>query len=135
MFVSDEAYPRHQGSSAVGFCWDTGHEMCYNRSRDMLALYGDRLLGTHINDNLGIHDFSGTITYLDDHHLLPFDGIGDFEDIGKRLSRHHFTDVLTFELKRNVTLGGVPVYGRMSDEEYLTEAYIRAHRVAALCSR
>ena len=23
---------------AVGFCWDTGHEMCYNHSRDMTAL-------------------------------------------------------------------------------------------------
>ena len=43
----------------VGFCWDTGHEMCYNHSKDMMALYGDRIFGTHINDNLGIKDFNG----------------------------------------------------------------------------
>ena len=52
----------------VGFCWDTGHEMCYNHSQDMLAKYGDRLIATHINDNLGISDYDGKITWLDDLH-------------------------------------------------------------------
>ena len=48
---------RHE--SSVGFCWDTGHEMCYNHSKDMLSLYGDKLICTHLNDNLGIRDYEG----------------------------------------------------------------------------
>ena len=44
----------YRSEPSVGFCWDTGHEMCYNHSKDMLALYGDKLICTHLNDNLGI---------------------------------------------------------------------------------
>jgi len=123
-----------KGEKHVGFCWDTGHEMCYNRSKDMLALYGDRLFCTHINDNLGINDFGGEITWIDDLHLLPFDGIGNWQDIAARLDRHGFNDFLTFEL----TTGSKPgryendVYKKLSPEEYLAEAYKRACRVASL---
>lgn len=49
----------------VGFCLDAGHEMCYNHSADMLSLYGDRLIATHINDNLGIRDYGGKTTWID----------------------------------------------------------------------
>ena len=65
----------------VGFCWDTGHELCYNRGKDMMALYGNRLVITHLNDNLGVHDFDVRITWKDDLHLLPFDGIGDWDNV------------------------------------------------------
>lgn len=118
----------------VGFCWDTGHEMCYNYSKDMPALYGDRLFCTHLNDNLGIKDHGGVITWIDDLHLLPFDGIADWSGIAARLDRHGYSDFLTFEL----TTGSKPgrhendVYARMSPREYVTEAYKRACRVASL---
>ncbi len=122
------------GRGNVGFCWDTGHEMCYNRSKDMLALYGDRLMCTHINDNLGIKDFDGRITYIDDLHLLPFDGIGDWADIASRLDRHGFGGPLTFELATVSKPGRHEndAYARMAPREYITEAYKRACRVAAL---
>ncbi len=121
----------------VGFCWDTGHEMCYNYSRDMLALYGDRLLCTHLNDNLGIRDFDGQITYVDDLHLLPFDGAADWADIASRLNRCGFDDILTFELGIASKPGRHEndAYGRMSPEEYLTNVYIRACRFAMLKQR
>ena len=45
----------------VGFCLDTGHVMCYNRGRDMLSDYGDKLIATHLNDNLGISSKDGKI--------------------------------------------------------------------------
>lgn len=121
-------------SPAVGFCWDTGHEMCYNRSKDMLALYGDRLFGTHINDNLGVRDPKGEITFYDDLHLLPFDGVGNFEDIAARLCRHGFTDVLTFELSRKPVVNGVCPYEDMTEEAYFSELYARASRLAELCA-
>ena len=125
------------GRPAVGFCWDSGHEMCYNRSRDLLALYGDRLLGTHLNDNLGIRDYGGAITFHDDLHLLPFDGTGDWPGIARRLARCRFAGPLTFELSCQSHPGRHEndAYARLSPAEYLTEAYKRACRVAALVLR
>lgn len=118
----------------VGFCWDTGHEMCYNFNRDMTALYGDRLLVTHLNDNLGVRDFSGEITWLDDLHLLPFDGVGDFADIARRIARSKPLQTLMFELNKINRPDRLcnEKYVKMTLEEYLTEAYIRACRVASL---
>lgn len=121
----------------VGFCFDSGHEMCYNRSQDLLALYGDRLFGTHLNDNLGIRDFNGTTTYIDDLHLLPFDGIGDWEDIAKRLNKCGFDDILTFELIKNNSNGRYnrTKYEAMSIEGYIAECYATACKVAMLCEK
>ena len=118
----------------VGFCWDTGHEMCYNQSRDMMALYGDRLLCTHINDNLGIKDYGGNITWHDDLHLLPFDGVADWADIAARLNRHGYDDILTFELTRKSKPNRVEndVYAKMAIEDYLAEVYKRACRIATM---
>ncbi len=119
-------------SPAVGFCWDTGHEMCYNHSKDMLALYGDRLLCTHLNDNLGIKDFDGNIYYTDDLHLLPFDGIADWDDIARRLDQWNFKDFMTFELKiaPTKTRHENDAYAAMPLTDYLAECFKRACRVA-----
>ena len=122
---------------AVGFCWDSGHEMCYNHSKDMLALYGDRLLGTHLNDNLGVRDFGGEITWLDDLHLLPFDGVADWQDIARRLNACGFDGVLTFELCKKSKPGrhDNDLYTGMEIEAYIAQAYARACRAATLVLR
>jgi len=122
-----------RGNTSVGFCWDTGHEMCYNH-KDMLSLYGDRLICTHINDNLGTKDFNGKITSRDDLHLLPFDGIGDWRDITARMNAHGYDDFLTFELKVANQKGRHEndVYARMDIYDYFVEAYKRACRVAVM---
>lgn len=126
------------GEKHVGFCWDTGHEECYNRGKSMMSLYGDRILGTHINDNLGISDFSGeNIFWTDDLHLLPFDGICDWTRIAQELVQHRFTECLTFEL----TMKSKPnrfendKYRQMGLDAYLTETFQRACRVAAMVRR
>lgn len=118
----------------VGFCWDTGHEMCYNYGKDMMALYGDRIFCTHINDNLGIKDYNGKIIDLDDLHLLPFDGIADWQDIVHRLNKYHFNDILTFELSKNSKWKrhDNDMYTQMRFEDYVAAAYNRACRVATL---
>ena len=119
-------------SKAVGFCWDTGHEMCYNHSKDMLALYGDRILCTHLHDNLGISDFNGVIQPSDDFHLLPFDGIADWDHNMARLDKTGFEGMLTFEL--NLRFEGrfqTEAYFKMPFERYVAECYMRACRVAA----
>ena len=123
--------------SHVGFCWDTGHELCYNGGKDMMALYGHRIFGTHINDNLGVHDFEGKITWHDDLHLLPFDGINDWDWVAARLAKYGMTETLTFELTTISKPGHYENdrYARMGLEAYLTEAYRNACRVAALVQK
>ncbi len=121
----------------VGFCWDTGHELCYNKSRDMMALYGDRLIATHLNDNLGIRDFDGAITCVDDLHLLPFDGVTDWDSVARRLNQYGFDDILTFEmtLKNKKDRHDLDKYQNMSFESYVAEVYARACRVATLMNK
>ena len=119
---------------AVGFCWDTGHEQCYNYGKDMTALYGDRLIATHLNDNLGISDFGGHTFWTDDLHLLPFDGIIDWGGIAERLNRAGYNGILTFELARKSKPGrnDNDKYESVSAEIYVAEAYNRACRLAAI---
>ena len=82
---------------AAGFCFDSGHELCYNGGRDQLALFGSKLLCTHLNDNLG--QTGPKIDCRDDAHLLPFDGQVDWTDVTRRLKKAPPLDTLTFELK------------------------------------
>ena len=118
----------------VGSCLDTGHEMCYNRHRDMPASYGDRLIATHLNDNLGISREDGEIFWTDDLHLLPFDGIADWDNIAARLDKWGYNGILTFELtvKSKPDRHENDKYAAMPTESYLAEAYSRACRVADL---
>ena len=124
---------RFENDTHVGFCWDSGHEMCYNHSKDMLALYGDRLLATHINDNLGIKDFNGEITYLDDLHLLPYDGIADWDHNVNRLKKHGCPEFLTLELTICSKKGRYDndIYAKMDIKDYLSECYKRACKIAS----
>lgn len=126
---------RFSSSDSVGFCWDSGHEMCYNYSKDLLALYGDKLIATHLNDNLGIKDFNGSIYYTDDLHLLPFDGIADWDYNAQRLKKCNFDGFLTFELCNKSKPGRYDndIYSKMDIKEYISEAYKRACRIAVKC--
>ena len=128
-----EALMAHfEGNDTVGYCWDSGHEMCYNFSEDLLARWGDRLLMTHINDNLGISRFDGRIYWKDDLHLLPYDGIADWDANVARLQRARRLPILNFELNIHSKSGrhDNDVYAEMSLERYFTEAYKRACRIA-----
>ena len=123
---------RYQGRQSVGFCWDSGHEQCYNHGQDLLAAYGDRLLVTHLNDNLGISRYDGETFWTDDLHLLPYDGIIDWDAAIRRLRAAAPLDILNFELN----IGSKPnrhdndIYGLMTLEQYYAEAYKRACRIA-----
>lgn len=116
----------------VGFCVDTGHELCYNRAGDTIGTYGKRLFGTHLNDNMG--QTGDRLTWLDDAHMLPFDGIADWAGIAARLKTAGFTGPLTFELIQ----GNRPDrhtndrYAGLSFAAYLATAYEHARCVASL---
>lgn len=112
----------------IGFCFDSGHEMCYNAGIDMLERHGRKLIVTHLNDNMG--QTEEEITFHDDNHMLPFDGIGNWEDIAERMHKCGYTGPLSFELVK----GNRPErntndrYVSMTFEEYINEAYERADR-------
>ena len=113
--------------------------MCYNWSEDVVGRFGQngKLFATHLNDNLGIRDFEGKITWIDDLHLLPFDGIADWKGIAERLDRAGFDGTMTFELNTKSKPGRHEndKYDKMDIEQYVTEVYIRACRLAAMRKR
>ena len=123
---------RYTGCSCVGFCWDSGHERCYTPGWDFLSRYGDRLIMTHLNDNMGVTDPSGNLQGTDDLHLLPYDGNTDWEDILLRLKTARKQEILNFELK--IRPKGdrckLDLYSQMPLQQYLQEAYQRACRAA-----
>ncbi len=118
----------------VRFCLDTGHELCYNRGADLLARWGGLLAATHLNDNLGVKDPTGRITWHDDLHLLPFDGVRDWEETARRFARAGYTGTLTFELNTLSKPGRHEndAYAAMPTRDFIAESYARARRFAAL---
>jgi sugar phosphate isomerase/epimerase len=118
----------------VGFCWDTGHELCYNDGKDMLSLYGKKLIATHLNDNMGRTDPTVNITWHDDAHMLPLDGIADWAGIMARLRREKYEGILTFELKvaNNPGRHTNDAYQNWSAEEFYRNAFERAKQVSQL---
>ena len=128
----DALFRNFGGERSVGFCIDSGHEQCYNRGKDLLALYGDKLIATHINDNLGVCDPAGLITWRDDLHLMPYDGIIDWSAFAGRLKKCGYSGPLTFEMKRK-SVGGRhenDAYAAMPYEEYIAECFSRAKKFA-----
>lgn len=117
-------------SPACGYCLDTGHELCYNYGKDTLALFGDKVVATHINDNLGMTDVN-TMTWHDDAHLLPFDGIADWLNVKARLDKANYNGIYSMELTRNSKPGKDThrIYQDWSLDTFLQEALKRARKI------
>ena len=120
------------GIPSVGFCWDTGHEMCYNGLTDIPFIFGDKLIATHFNDNMG--QTEPKITWYDDLHLLPFDGVADWKGIAERLDRAKYTGVMTFEVTKSHRPEKMPrdVYGDLDASGFLKLAYAKALKLDSL---
>ncbi len=125
-------FERYGEIANVKFCFDSGHEMCYNYSRDMLAKYGKYLAVTHLNDNVGMT--GNELTFLDDAHLLPFDGIADWQGIAKRLCACGYDGTLSFETiaKGRPDRTENVRYHSLTDEEYINFAYEKAAKFREL---
>ena len=100
--------------SHVGFCYDCGHEACYEPNVRFLAKVGNRLFCTHLHDNDGKGDC----------HWLPFDGAINFEQIGKELKACGYKGNLTLELCYNDEY-----CKKYTKEEFVREAYDRVQRL------
>lgn len=116
----------------VGFCLDTGHQMCYNHNRDFLSEYGHKLIHTHLNDNLGQR--GERITTRDDLHLTMGDGIADWARIMADIRRTGYRDMLICELSITNKPQGHELdrYVAMSREEFYAYALAAAKRVTSL---
>lgn len=121
-----------ENCGTVGFCWDSGHELCYNHSMDLLGKFGEKLIMTHLNDNLGISRFDGRTYWTDDLHLLPYDGVSDWDYNIARLKKAKKQEILNFELNiiSKPDRHENDCYEKMSYEEYFAECYKRACRLA-----
>ena len=117
---------------SLGFCFDAGHELCYNRGKDMLALYGQKLCHTHLNDNVGVT--GKDIFWTDDLHLVMGDGIADWQDVMRRIRKSDYSGVLTCEL----TLANKPDkhthdgYAAMPIKDFYTLALSRMQEIGAM---
>ena len=125
---------RYQGLSHVGYCWDSGHDHCYPHKTDFLRAYGDRLIMTHINDNLGLRDPNGVPSGNDDLHFLPYDGEICWEQAIGRLKDLPRQQILNFELKKRSasTAPADLIYATLSPGAFFQLAGQRAKKIAAL---
>lgn len=119
----------------VGFCIDTGHELCYNKGEDLITKYADKLFCTHLNDNMG--QTTKNIYWHDDAHLLPFDGIRDWEETARRLNNAGYKRELTFELtslnkpNRNTH----DIYKGLTAEQFYTLALQKAKKFRSILDK
>ena len=129
-FSAFDRIAEHAEQSKV---WDSGHDNCYPHKMDFLRRFGDRLVMTHLHDNLGLRDPGGVPSTKDDLHLLPFDGKIPWEQAIVRLKDLPKQSILNFELKkRTVNVPGVLDYEELSVEEYFSLAGQRARQIADL---
>lgn len=125
---------RYIDCSFVGYCWDSGHDHCYPHKLNFLEEFGNRLIMTHINDNLGLRDTDGTPSANDDLHFLPFDGNIDWRNNLNRLKKLPRQDILNFEVKIR-SFSTAPkdlIYDKYPLEEYIYNAGQRAKKIVDL---
>jgi sugar phosphate isomerase/epimerase len=119
---------RYCDRSHVGYCWDSGHDHCYPHKLDFLESFGQRLIMTHLNDNLGLRNPDGTPTRDDDLHFLPYDGNIHWETALGRLKNLPKQEILNFELKKR-SISNAPkdlIYEKLSAKEFFELAGKRA---------
>ena len=93
----------------VGFCWDCGHEACYQNGREFMPWYGEKLICTHIHDNCGEPGA--------DDHLLPFDGVVNFDRFAEHIRNSGYKGSFTLEVANLVHR-----YDDLTTEQFLEKA-------------
>ena len=102
-------------SPRLAFCFDCGHNHCFTPGEDALALFGSRIVTTHLHDNHG----------LKDEHLLIGEGSVDLQSVFLRLTRLGVDQFnLESHCRRHAANNPFPM------EEYLHMAYARLRAYA-----
>ena len=117
------AMERYKDRDCVRYCYDAGHEYCYTPGVDWIKIFGDKLICTHIHDNMG---YDPTID--PDFHYLPFDGTLDYADMIRRLDEIGYTGNLTLEVFNSTK----PEYKDLTIEQFFALCAEKAKKIAAL---
>lgn len=117
------AMERYKDEENVRYCYDAGHEYCYTPGVDWIKIFGDKLICTHIHDNLG---YDPTID--PDFHYLPFDGTLDYADMIRRLDEVGYKGSLMLEVFNHTK----PEYAEMTEEEFFSECAARIKKIAEM---
>lgn len=122
---------RYKNADNVGFCYDVGHEHCYTRTVDFLDYFGERLICTHIHDNLG---FEGNQRGNDDMHVLPFDGDIDFQKVMDKINACGYKGSLMLEAFNGSPYGeeSFPAYKNLSAKEFINLAFERVKALSEM---
>lgn len=118
-----EAMERYKDNPNVRYCYDAGHEYCYTPGVDWIEIFGDKLICTHIHDNLG---YDPNID--PDFHYLPFDGTLDYADMIRRLDKIGYTGTLTLEVFNTTK----PEYKELSQDEFFALCYEKAKKLSEI---
>ncbi len=110
---------RYEKVPEVGFCWDSGHELCYTPAWEYMPLYGDRTICIHLHDNIGI--------LAGDEHMLPFDGKRDWEKTARYIKNSAYDGPIMLENWYRSEF-----YGKLTTEEFFARAYDAAFRIRDL---
>ena len=117
------AMERYKDRENVRYCYDAGHEYCYTPGVDWIKIFGDKIVCTHIHDNLGYDPDIDP-----DFHYLPFDGTLDYADMVRRLDEVGYTGTITLEVFNTMK----PEYKEMSQDEFFKTCYERAKKIAEM---
>ncbi len=86
--LANLAYVLEQVDSfRIGFCYDCGHHNRYYPDKDLLSMYGSRLMALHLHDDGGKYD----------QHRLPFDGTIDWSTAMKKIAETGYSGATAIE--------------------------------------
>jgi sugar phosphate isomerase/epimerase len=101
-------------SPRIGFCYDCAHHYRHYSGKDLLSMYGSRLMALHLHDNYG----KAT-------HRLPFDGTIDWSTAIKKIGETGYSGATAIEAMNWD-------YEDLSAKEFLHKAFQRAKRLEAI---
>jgi len=113
---------RYEDRSCVRFCYDSGHEHGYTVYASFPDIFRDRIICTHIHDNLGLeHNPENP-----DLHLLPFEGNINYKDMMKRLHKYSYQGPLSLEVWTGKR------YADRAPDEFLRDCYKRIKKISKM---
>jgi sugar phosphate isomerase/epimerase len=103
-------------SDRLGFCYDSGHDNCYSKGRDLLTQYGSKLMALHLHDNDGTSD----------QHHIPGDGMIDWQALKARLQKTGYPGPIALEVMNTAIQSDVAE----TPEQYLKRAFAAVQRLS-----
>lgn len=117
---------RYEKNPFVRYCYDCGHAHCYTNPVEWLDIFTDKLIATHIHDNMSRP--LGDKSTDPDSHWLPFDGTFNYHEMMRKLNKYGYSGPLVLEVFR----GAREDYKKLSPEQFMTTCYDRIIRMSNL---